>query len=63
MRIAAAFLILIGIVLLVFGLISLDAHAPPETKMVAPFMIARRTGLPDHRHRNSREHTSRGVML
>ena len=40
MRIAAAFLILIGIVLLVFGLISLDAHAPPETKMVAPFMIA-----------------------
>jgi hypothetical protein len=39
MRIAAAFLILIGIVLLAFGLISLDAHAPPETNMVAPFMI------------------------
>ncbi len=40
MRILAAFLIIISLVLLVFGLICLEAHAPPEAKTAAPFMIA-----------------------
>lgn len=39
MRILAALLIIISLVLLGFGLISLDAHAPPETRSTAPFMI------------------------
>ena len=40
MRTLSALLIIISLILLVFGLISLEAHAPPETQSAAPFMIA-----------------------
>lgn len=40
MRILAAFLIIISLIILGFGLINLEAHSPPETKTAAPFMIA-----------------------
>ena len=39
MRILAALLIIISLVLLLFGLINLEAHAPPEAEAAAPVMI------------------------
>jgi hypothetical protein len=40
MRFLAALLIIIGLILLLFGFLSLEAHAPPEEQSAAPFMIA-----------------------
>jgi cell division protein FtsW (lipid II flippase) len=39
MRILAALLIIISLILLGFGLLNLEAHAPPEAERAAPFMI------------------------
>lgn len=62
MRILAAFLIIISLLLLVFGLLHLEAHAPPEAKTAAPFMIGGWAVLANHRHHNSREDSSQGVI-
>jgi hypothetical protein len=40
MRILAALLIIISLILLLFGFLSLEAHTPPEEQSTAPFMIA-----------------------